>query len=267
MCELFGASSSEQIGLARWFVPFRARGGAAAGNPDGWGVASWISGGLRIEKAPEAGAESARFGWLARTLRSELLIAHVRKARHPPVPGMQNTHPFSHACCGREWVFAHNGLVPEIIGRSVRGALCKPRGETDSEHAFCHLLGEIASCYAGASGGEWMQRIADRADSIAALGRFNFLLSDGAFLIAYGHDRLHYLEHPGGRDYLSLVATRPLTPHAWRRFARGELRIYRSGQLVMRLKTGAARSREASDASRAGARRRESVPTNGAFDR
>lgn len=238
MCELFGASSAEPIGMGHWFVPFRKRGGGVADNPDGWGVASWDSGRLRMEKAPEAGATSARFGVLARALRAELLIAHVRKARHPPVAGMQNTHPFSHACCGREWVFAHNGLVPEIIGRGAKGT-CKPRGETDSEHAFCHLLAELAGCYEGSDGDKWTQRLAERADSIAALGRFNFLLSDGTYLLAYGHDRLHYLEHPGGRNYLSLVATHPLTPDPWRRFARGELRVYRRGQLALRLRARA----------------------------
>lgn len=250
MCELLGASSTRPICIARWFVPFRARGGGVADNPDGWGVASWISARLRIEKAPEPGVSSSRFGRLARTLRSELLIAHVRKARHPPIPGMQNTHPFSHNCCGREWVFAHNGLVPEVIGRGAAEDVCKPRGETDSEYAFCHLLGEIAGCYEGASDGEWMERIADDADAIAALGKFNFLLSDGAYLIAYGHNRLHYLDHPGGRDHLSLVATEPLSSDGWRPFARGELRIYKGGRLLMQLKTDR--------------KRRGSVPTDGA---
>ena len=238
MCELFGATSARPVGLARWFVPFRARGGGLADNPDGWGLASWKSAVLRIEKAPEPGAASARFGRLARTLRSELLIAHVRKARLPPVPGMRNTHPFSHACCGREWVFAHNGLVPEVIDRYVPGALCKPQGETDSEHAFCHLLAAIAGCYDDAGNGNWMQRVADQAGAIAMHGKFNFLLSDGTLLAAYGHDRLHYLEKSGGRDALALVATEPLTTDAWRRFTKGELRIYRSGQLLMRLKAG-----------------------------
>jgi glutamine amidotransferase len=241
MCELFGATSTRPVGLARWFVPFRTRGGGVADNPDGWGLASWNSGVLRIEKAPEPGAASARFGRLARTLRSELLIAHVRKARLPPVPGMLNTHPFAHACCGREWVFAHNGLVPDVIDRNVPGALCKPQGETDSEHAFCHLLAAIAGCYDDAENGDWMQRVADQAGVIAMLGKFNFLLSDGALLVAYGHDRLHYLEKSGGSNALALVATEPLTPDAWRRFAKGELRIYRSGRLLMRLKAGATR--------------------------
>lgn len=236
MCELLGASSATPIGLGRWFVPFRARGGEAANNPDGWGVASWVSGGLRIEKAPEPGASSARFGWLAKTLRSELLIAHVRKARHPPVPGLQNTHPFAHACCGREWVFAHNGMVPEIIGPAAPGAVCKPRGETDSEHAFCRLLGEIAGCYEGAGSDRWMDRLAARASDIAALGKFNFLLSDGRFLLAYGHDRLHHLEHPGGREGLALVATEPLSPEKWMPFSRGELRVYERGKLALHMK-------------------------------
>lgn len=238
MCELLGVSATRPLSIARWFVPFRARGGGVADNPDGWGVASWDSAGLRIQKAPEPGASSRRFGQLARTLRSELLIAHVRKARHPPTPGMLNTHPFSHDCCGREWVFAHNGLVPEVIVQGGSNDACKPRGETDSEYAFCHLLGEIAGCYEGASDGEWIERIADDADAIATLGKFNFLLSDGACLIAYGHDRLHYLDHHAGRDQLSLVATEPLSSGAWRPFARGELRIYQRGRLLLQLKTG-----------------------------
>lgn len=240
MCELFGATSSRPASLAPWLVPFRARGGGVADNPDGWGLASWQSAELRIEKAPEPGSASARFGRLATTLSPELLIAHVRKARLPPVPGMRNTHPFSHTCCGRQWVFAHNGLVPEIIEQYAPGALCTPQGETDSEHAFCHLLAAIAACYDDADNGNWMQRLADQAGVIAMLGKFNFLLSDGTLLIAYGHDRLHYLERPGGRDALALIATEPLTADAWRRFAEGELRIYGSGKLLMRLGAGAA---------------------------
>jgi glutamine amidotransferase len=73
---------------------------------------------------------------------------------------------------------------------------------------------------------------------IALGGKFNFLLSDGACLIAYGHDRLHYLETTGGAVAVALVATEPLSDHAgWTAFAPGELRIYRAGVLVERLGT------------------------------
>jgi glutamine amidotransferase len=231
MCELFGASAAEPVGLERWLPAFRERGGRTADNPDGWGIAAWREAALRIEKAPEPGATSARLAALARTLAAEVLIAHVRKARHPPVPGMLNTHPFVHACCGREWVFAHNGLVPEVIAHAPEAVVCRPDGETDSEHAFCHLLGAIAACYEGGSDCDWMGRLGRQAGTIAALGKFNFLLSDGAVLVAYGHDRLHHCERGG----LALVATEPLTPETWVPFARGELRVYKAGELLLRL--------------------------------
>jgi predicted glutamine amidotransferase len=235
MCELFGVSAPEPVGLERWLFRFRERGGRSADNPDGWGIAAWRGNALQIEKAPEPGATSARLAALARTLEAEVLIAHVRKARHPPVPGMLNTHPFAHACCGREWVFAHNGMVPEVIEHAPQQVVCKPAGETDSEHAFCHLLGAIASCYEGGAERDWMGRLERQAGSISLLGKFNFLLSDGDVLVAYGHDRLHYLEDAGGAHDLALVATEPITAGAWRPFARGELRVYRAGQLALRL--------------------------------
>lgn len=231
MCELFGASAAESVGLERWLPAFRERGGQSANNPDGWGIAAWQGKALQIEKAPEPGATSARLAELARTLAAQVLIAHVRKARHPPVPGMLNTHPFVHACCGREWVFAHNGLVPEIMEHAPEAAVCRPDGETDSEHAFCHLLGAIAACYEGGPGCDWMGRLGQRAGTIAALGKFNFLLSDGEVLVAYGHDRLHHCEREG----LALVATEPLTQEPWEPFARGELRVYKAGELLLRL--------------------------------
>jgi glutamine amidotransferase len=231
MCELFGASAAKPVGLERWLLPFRDRGGRAADNPDGWGVASWRAGVLRIEKAPEPGARSERLAALARTAEADVLIAHVRKARHPPVPGMRNTHPFAHACCGRTWVFAHNGMVPEVIEHAPDAVVCRPDGETDSEHAFCHLLGAIAACYEGGPGCDWLGRLGQQAGSIAALGKFNFLLSDGDVLVAYGHDRLHHLERAGG----ALVATEPLTQEPWQPFARGELRVYKSGKRLLQL--------------------------------
>ena len=49
---------------------------------------------------------------LAAGLTSDLLIAHVRKANPPTARVPANTHPFRRDCCGRAWVFAHNGAVP-----------------------------------------------------------------------------------------------------------------------------------------------------------
>jgi len=229
MCELFGTSARHARDYASWLVTFRARGGGSADNPDGWGIASWTDGHVSIEKSPEPGWRSARFLELAESVTGKLLLAHVRKARHPPVPGLLNTHPFAHGCCGREWVFAHNGMVPGIVAQPCAYDGCRPDGETDSEFAFCHLLAGIADTYDDTDIGRWPERLAARAGTIAALGKFNFLLSDGRALLAYGHDRLHYSERPDG---LALVATEPLDAGDWQAFAPGELRVYRDGALL-----------------------------------
>ncbi len=214
---------------SRWLDAFRLRGGQAADNPDGWGVAFWPGGQAKIEKSPDPGWDSPRFVALTARADSALVIAHVRKARHPPVPGFLNTHPFAHTCCGQEWVFAHNGLVPVVSGCA---AACRPKGETDSEMAFCRLLAGIAGDYDSLDHGHWVARLAQVASEIASSGKFNFLLSDGHLLIAYGHDRLHYLEKSSGRALLAMVSTEPITEDDWHEFAPGELRVYRDGVLL-----------------------------------
>ena len=238
MCELLGYSGDREQDLARWLQPFRLRGGQTGDNPDGWGVASWNGTGVDVVKSPEPGSSSEDFAQLATNLRTKLAIAHVRKARHPPVPGMLNTHPFAHACCDRQWVFAHNGLVPDVIERQSPCLLCRPLGDTDSEHAFCHLLTAIAESYDTADRHPWLNRVAGLAEEIAAMGKFNFLLSDGHVLVAYGHDRLHHLDIADAHGRRVVIATEALTDDAWQAFAPGELRVYQDGALLARLVAG-----------------------------
>ena len=229
MCELFGASTKRATGLAPWLTAFRARGGGIADNPDGWGLAWWRAGAAQIEKAPEPGHRSERLQQLAQEVVGDLVLAHVRKATHPAVPGTNNTHPFAHECCGREWIFAHNGMVPDIVSRPCLLDSCRPGGETDSEFAFCQLLAGIVDSYDPVDLGRWLNRLEERTSEIALFGKFNFLLSDGSVLIAHGHDRLHHSERPDG---LALVATEPLDAGNWQPFVPGELRVYRNGSLL-----------------------------------
>jgi len=220
---------------------FRSHGGATADNPDGWGVA-WRTGDeFSLEKDPLPACESARFDRLIDTLRSDLIVAHVRKARFPPVNTLNNTHPFVHDCCGRHWTFAHNGMVPEIVALEAAngGRVCRPEGQTDSESAFCHLMSHVTGHYPmpGAEG-DWLDVLGVVSEQIAGHGKFNFLLSDGEHLIAYGHDHLHYLESRDDGVDLALVATEPLgNAEGWMPFKAGELRIYRAGVPVGRIST------------------------------
>lgn len=239
MCELFGLSASRPVaGRDLPLAEFRERGGARADNPDGWGLAWHDGSGFRLDKEPEPGSRSARFLRLIGDLRAGLIIAHVRKARFPPVNTLSNTHPFLRECCGRRWAFAHNGLVPDVVAMEAGNAerVCQPEGETDSEFAFCHLLSHATRHFSGHAG-DWPDVLAAVSELIARHGKFNFLLSDGEHLIAYGHDRLHYLE-PAGEADVALVATEPLTDVPdWRPFAPGELRIWRAGKRVRLLAT------------------------------
>jgi len=222
---------------------FQRRGGGTADNPDGWGLAYRLSSGFKLHKAPGAAAHSQRFSRLAKSVRSDLVIAHVRKANPPTAHTDANTHPFVRECCGRQWIFAHNGKMPELVqpGGCCYPRLSKPMGETDSEHAFYFLLDEIAAVFSNASPSgqsSWLQTLARHSESVAAYGQFNFLLSDGEHLIAYGHDRLHRLQRHSEDFTLTLVASEPLTDDArWEAFRPGELQVFRSGESIGRLQT------------------------------
>ena len=82
MCELFGLSSSHPLAARDLPLPeFRLRGGAAANNPDGWGIAWHQGSALLLEKEPTPGCTSARFAGLINTLQSGLIVAHIRRVQ------------------------------------------------------------------------------------------------------------------------------------------------------------------------------------------
>ena len=260
MCELFGISSDYPIDESQELNTFRLRGGQTADNPDGWGLAWWDTGKFQLSKEPTPAYQSALFAHLCETMRSRLVISHVRKAKFPPIRAMSNTHPFQRVCCGKEWVFAHNDMVADIVDMELSSdnPVCRPLGETDSEYAFCHLLGHIAQHFdslASAAPTAWFENLATASGVVASLGKFNFLMSDGEHLIAYGHDRLHYLERPNAGQpndppatvNSALVATEPLDENeGWLTFKPGELRIYRSGRMIGRMMTHAIPPNESS---------------------
>ena len=244
MCELFGMSSERPISACTALSLFRMRGGETADNPDGWGLAYLEGDAFTLHKAPEAAARSVLFSQLAQQIHSRLIIAHVRRANPPTAHTLENTHPFMRTCCGRRWVFAHNGQVPEAV--AAQGC-CHPRhshpgGETDSEHAFIYLLEEIAGTFPATSQSAppammdtWFETLMTRSTAIAKYGQFNFLMSDGEHLIAYGHDRLHSQQRIEDGVQSVVISSAPLEDdEPWEAFAPGELRVYRGGQLLGR---------------------------------
>ncbi len=227
---------------------FGAHGGDVADNPDGWGLATVQDGAFNIAKEPLSAAHSGRFRALCGQTSSALIIGHVRKSNPPTARVLANTHPFRRTCCGREWVFAHNGVIPDAITLAPPSAekLCAPSGDTDSEQAFYVLLEGIAPAFTASqsgSDGAWLGALAQVAETLASHGRFNFLMSDGVHLIAYGHDRLHSIVYPrlsggDGTPEIAVIATEPLIEDMeWSPFQPCELRVYRAGRLVARVNT------------------------------
>jgi len=244
MCELFGLSSNRPVPPGELLCRFGARGGDTADNPDGWGLATLEDGAFRLTKEPIAAARSTRFRQLCGQTRSALILGHVRKANPPTALVLANTHPFRRTCCGREWVFAHNGILPDAAGLDLPNPmpLCALSGDTDSEYAFCVVLNRIAAAFSSSAETQshgWFDALARAAEMLASHGRFNFLMSDGMHLIAYGHDRLHSLAdaHTALRfdavAEMVVIATEPLTVGpGWLAFEPGELRVFRAGRQI-----------------------------------
>jgi len=249
MCELFGLSSNRPVSPGELLCRFGARGGGTADNPDGWGLASLEGGAFQLTKEPLPAADSSRFKELCGQVHSSLILGHVRKANPPTARVLANTHPFRRACCGREWMFAHNGIIPDTaaLDDPRTAPLCAPAGDTDSEHAFCVVLDRIAAAFSASDAAQdrgWLDVLAHAAETLASHGRFNFLMSDGVHLIAYGHDRLHGLADARAAFQLeaaaetAVIATEPLTADpGWGAFEPGELRVYRAGRQVARFIT------------------------------
>lgn len=253
MCELLGISSNRPAGWDDTLTLFRKRGGETADNPDGWGLACRDDDVWQLHKAPEAAIQSEQFAALSQATFTDLLIAHVRKANPPSACTSVNTHPFVRECCGRSWIFAHNGKVSEAI--QPQGCChphkSKPQGETDSEHAFYFLLDEIASIFNAVvvqSNSSWLQKLARLSEDIASYGQFNFLMSDGSILIAFGHDRLHRLQCRHDGIAMTLLASEPLRDdEPWEAFQSGELCVYQAGVLIGSLQTNPAKVEKAGD--------------------
>ena len=251
MCQLLGMNSNTPTDVTFSFTGFAQRAGHTGDHCDGWGIAFFEDKGVR-HFVDHARAVDSPIAELIRRypLKSCNVISHIRKATQGVV-GLQNCHPFVRELWGRYWVFAHNGDLKDF--RPRLHSHFRPVGTTDSEHAFCWIMQELAKSHAGVpSIAELTITLRDLAARIAPHGTFNFLLSNGQALWAHASTHLYYVErrHPFGHVQLShedlsldfsqetqetdevvIIATSPLTKNeAWTAFAQGELLVFAEGQ-------------------------------------
>lgn len=179
--------------------------------PYGWGFA-WYPEPARaamVVKDPSSIGENAMTKVLREWERfaSTVFLCHLRGAARTLEE--QDTHPFARPFAGRDWAFAHNGDLfgdlAALLPLDDDGAL-DPLGRTDSEHAFCWLLKRYREARARRLADVPWPTLHGWLRELDALGTANFVLTDGADIVAY-HDE---------QRYNGLYLARLLPPHASR---------------------------------------------------
>ncbi len=259
MCELLGMDCNTPTDLVFSFTGFARRGGCTGPHSDGWGVAFFEGKASRVFRETVSCADSPLAAFLrGHSIKTLQSIAHIRLKTRGRV-SLANTHPFVRELWGRHWVFAHNGNLKGA--RDLPVGRFTPVGDTDSEHAFCHLLNRLYKRFPeGATGRPLAEAIARIAGELAELGTFNFLLGNGERLYARCDTRLCYIvrQSPFGRatlkdedvsldfsavtspnDRVAVIATTPLTvDEVWTHGEPATLWVFRKGRCEVTLRSG-----------------------------
>ena len=246
MCEIFGLSSNRAVSPVNLLSSFYKRGEV---NPDGVGVAYYTKEGRSVLRKQ---ARMAMNSPLAAALLespetvSNIFIAHVRLASWGLEISYNNTHPFGNELGGRDYVFAHNGSL--WGSRKFPLGIFHPRGQTDSEYAFCYILSEISKNIKSWDTGAF-DLLHGLIKDINREGTFNMMMSDGEHLFCYQDRRSHngglvYAERRSqAEDELKcvddsttangfIVSTRPLTMERITNFDQGELKVFKEGLMI-----------------------------------
>ncbi|WP_041949207.1 class II glutamine amidotransferase [Turneriella parva] len=253
MCEILGMSANVPTDIVFSFTGLIRRGGETGPHRDGWGIAFYEDKGLRLFHDPEESSRSKIAAFLqSYPIRSEIVVSHIRKANRGKV-ALKNTHPFVRELWGRNWVFAHNGQLKGI--KKVKFDSFEPVGTTDSEAAFCWLLGKLRRKFSTPPAQPALiKEIQKLFAELAERGVANILMSDSNLLFTHCSNRLVHITRraPFGKaqlldadvtvdfqkattekDVVTILATRPLTGNEnWIHYKSGEYRVWRDGETV-----------------------------------
>ncbi len=267
MCELFSMSSNMPATINYSLEEFSRHGGLTGPHKDGWGIAYYVQGDVRLVKEPLPASDSACVRFIQdHPFSSALVLSHIRKATQG-AHILSNCQPFVRELGGAMHVFAHNGdLDARLLRERLPLGFHRPVGDSDSEYAFCALLGRLADLWLMTGGvpafRERMSVVSAFAEGVRGLGPANFLYADGDALFVHGHRRtqaeggirppgLHVIcrrcarggstlsteglavTSTGSEQHVVLVASVPLTREpGWRALGDGELVAVRDGIIV-----------------------------------
>lgn len=253
MCELLGLNFNEKVSSTFSFRGFRNRGEY---NPSGWGIAYYKNLNAQIIKEPISSTNSTIAESFIRknSVKSKIFISHVRNASIGE-KNFNNTHPFKRELNGKDYVFAHNGTIRYFNEFELRKFY--PDGETDSEHIFCYLMEKILAKNISVWNKADFDWLHEQLLEINSNGSLNCLMSDGEHLFCYrdknGWRDLNYVFRKAPFDVVRLVdedfeinlaeekrptqrgfivATDPLTNESWKKILKGNLMVFKDGDIV-----------------------------------
>ena len=261
MCQLLGMNCNTPTDICFSFTGLHARGGLTDKHRDGWGIAFFEGPGTRIFLDTRAASQSPIADFVRQyPIHSKHVVAHIRLATQGRV-ALENTHPFQRELWGRYWVFAHNGTLKNF-DPAFDGAFT-PVGGTDSEAAFCWMLSRLKARFGlmPPLRDELFEVLAELTRELGAHGEFNFLLSNGEWLIAHASSRLSYIirRAPFDKahlmdqdmtidfstitnpdDRVAVIATTPLTDNeTWSPITPGTMMLFENGEPVLQAETRA----------------------------
>ena len=214
MCELFAMSSRFPTSVGFSLETLARRGGHDGPHKDGWGVAYFEEHDVFLLRESSPAAESGLVRFMeANGPPSNLVLSHIRLATQGDT-ALKNTQPFQRELAGRAHVFAHNGNLENVqdVCR-LESDRFTPVGDTDSEHAFCCLLHQLATLWRTAHGRmpsieARLEVVAGFAATLRPLGAFNFVYSDGDALFIHSHRRKKDNGEEGSPGLYLLVRSR-----------------------------------------------------------
>ncbi|MFZ7109135.1 class II glutamine amidotransferase [Avibacterium avium] len=253
MCQLLGMNCNTPTDIVFSFEGFRRRAGLTDSHSDGFGIAFFEGKGVRIFRDNQAGHSSPIADCVKQYhIKAFNVIAHIRKATQGEVT-IENTHPFIREIWGENWVFAHNGNLTSFPDMSE--SFCQPIGSTDSEAAFCYMAEQLKNRFRKKPTEEQIfQVIQEITKELAQGGTFNFILSNGEWMIAHCSTNLHYItrkapfgtaqridddgvidfrQHTTERDKVTIITTFPLTKdEIWTKMEHGGFVFFKDGDKV-----------------------------------
>lgn len=253
MCQLLGMNCNTPTDIVFSFEGFRRRAGLTDSHSDGFGIAFFEGKGVRVFRDNKAAHSSPIADCVKQyKIKSLNVIAHIRKATQGLVT-IENTHPFMREIWGENWVFAHNGNLKSLPDMS--DSLCQPIGSTDSETAFCYMAEQLKNHFRKKpSEDQIFEKIQQFAQELSQRGTFNFLLSNGEWLIAHCSTNLHYVtrkapfglaqrvdddgvidfnDYAKEGDKITIVSTFPLTKNEkWTKMEHGGLVFFKDGDKI-----------------------------------